>query len=295
MGILTIYHTNAIETATLSGGSWDATLSLEKLRDPRPKLKAQSADAQLTSTQFRMALITPKTLLGIQLISTNFSQAAQYRISWYSDSDFTTLVDTTGWVAVGDSIDWTDTGEWPDWESEEFWLGSEAFIDPDNLGRDVRIRFAAAITAQYIKVEIDDTSNSAGFVRIGHAYVGTAFVPSMNFAPDSNKIARVSNTSMRRTPNGSRWYARRGAGQAITVAWPHLPSEEVLGEIDDIVLIHDIEKPVYVDMDPEDTDATGAKKAFLATIEQLPDYVLTAAFFDSDIAASVGFQFQRVL
>lgn len=295
MGILTIYHTNAIETATLSGGSWDATLSLEKLRDPRPKLKAQSADAQLTSTQFRMALITPKTLLGIQLISTNFSQAAQYRISWYSDSDFTTLVDSTGWVAVGDSIDWTDTGEWPDWESEEFWLGSEAFIDPDNLGRDVRIRFAAAITAQYIKVEIDDTSNSAGFVRIGHAYVGTAFVPSMNFAPDSNKIARVSNTSMRRTPNGSRWYARRGAGQAITVAWPHLPSEEVLGEIDDIVLIHDIEKPVYVDMDPEDVDATGAKKAFLATIEQLPDYVLTAAFFDSDIAASVGFQFQRVL
>lgn len=295
MGTLTIYHTNAIETATLSGGSWDATLSLEKLRDPRPQLKAQSADTQLTSTQFRISLVVPRTLIGIQLISTNLSQAAQYKVSWYSDSGFTTLVDTTGWVAVGESIDWSDTDEWPEWESEDFWLGSQAFVDPDNLGRDLRIRFAAEIVAQYIKIEIDDTSNAAGAIRIGHVYVGTAFVPTLNFAPDSNRIARVTNTSMRRTPGGARYYARRGAGQAMVVAWPHLPSEEVLGEIDDIVLIHDIDKPVYVDRDPENTDASGQKTAFLATIEQLPDYVLTSSFFDSDIAASVGFQFQRVL
>jgi len=295
MGTLTIYHTNAIETAGLAGGSWNATLSLEKLRDPRPKLKARSVDAQLTSTQFQVSLVVPKTLLGIQLISTNFSQAAKYRLSWYSDSGFTTLVDTTGWVDVGESIDWSDTGEWPAWESEDFWLGSQAFVDPDNLGRDLRIRFAAAILAQYIKVEIDDTYNPDGFVEIGHVYVGTAYVPSLNFAPDSNKIARVSNTSMRRTPGGARWFARRGAGQTITVAWPQLPSEEVLGEIDDIVLIHDIDKPVYVDRDPENTDVSGQKTAFLATMEQLPDYALTAFFFDNDIAASVGFQFQRVL
>lgn len=295
MGKLTIYHTNAIETATLSGGSWEAALGLEKLRDPRPKLKARSTDAQLASTQFRMGLITPKTLEGIQLISTNFSQAAQYRISWYSDSGYSDLVDTTGWMAVGESIDWSDTDEWPAWESADFWLGSEAFVDPDNLGRDLRIRFAAGILVQYIEVEVDDTSNADGFVEIGHAYVGTAFSPAMNFAPDSNKIARVSNTSMRRTPGGARYFARRGAGQVVTVAWPHLPMAEVLGEIEDIVLIHDIEKPVYVDLDPEDSSGVGQKKAFLATIEQLPEYTLTAFFFDDDIAASVGFQFQRVL
>lgn len=295
MGTLTIYHTNAIETATLAGGSWDATLSLEKLRDPRPRLKAQSADTQLTSTQFRMSLVVAKTLAGIQLISTNFSQAAQYKVSWYSDSGFTTLVDTTGWVSVGESIDWSDTGEWPEWESEDFWLGSQAFVDPDNLGRDLRIRFATSIVAQYIKVEIDDTSNADGVIKIGHVYVGTAFTPTLNFAPDSNRIARVSNTSLRRTPGGTRFTNRRGAGQTLVVAWPQLPSEEVLGEIDDIVLIHDIDKPVYVDRDPANTDASGQKTAFLATIEQLPDYVLTASFFDSDIAASVGFQFQRVL
>ena len=79
------------------------------------------------------------------------------------------------------------------------------------------------------------------------------------------------------------------------MAWPQLPSEEVLGEIDDIVLIHGIDKPVYVDRDPANTNVSGQKTAFLATIEQLPDYVLTATFFDSDIAASVGFTFQRVL
>lgn len=295
MNIFTIYHGNAVETAVLTGGSWDATLSLEKLRDPRPQLKAQSTDAQLASTLVKVSLVIPKQLLGIQLISTNFSQAAAYKVSWYSDSAFTSLVDTTGWVDVGESIDWTDTGDWPEWESEEFWLGSETFVDPSNLGRDVRVRFAAVTTMQYIKIEVDDTGNADGNVKIGHLYIGEAFSPTLNFEPGSNRIKRVSNTSKRSTPGGVRYYQRRGAGQAIVVAWPNLPMEEVLGEIDDIVQIHDVEKPVYIDLDASNTGVIGQKTAFLATIAELPEHSLNAVYFGEDIGASVGFEFERVL
>lgn len=295
MHIFTIYHGNAVETAGLTGGSWDATLSLEKLRDPRPKLKATSTDAQLASTQFKVSLIIPKSLMGIQLISTNFSQAAAYKVSWYSDSAFTALVDTTGWVDVAESIDWTDTGEWPEWESEEFWLGAQSFVDPNNLGRDIRVRFAVATTIQYLKIEIDDTGNADGCAKIGHVYIGESFTPTLNFEPGSNRISRVSNTSMRSTPAGSRFYQRRGAGQSVTVAWPNLPMLEVLGEVDDIIQIHDVDKPVYIDLDPDNTDVVGQKTAFLATIAQLPEHSLNTVYFGEDISASVGFEFLRVL
>lgn len=291
----TIYHGNAIETAGLAGGSWDATLSLEKLRDPRPRLKATSTDAQLASTQFKASLIVPKSLIGIQLISTNLSQAASYKVSWYSDSSFTALIDTTGWVDVAESIDWTVTAEWPEWESEEFWLGAESFVDPNNLGRDIRVRLAVASTIQYLKVEVDDTGNADGCIKIGHGYIGEAFAPTLNFEPGSNRIGRVSHTSVRSTAGGARYYHRRAAGQSVTVAWPNLPMLEVLGEIDDIVHIHDVDKPVYFDLDPDNTGVVGQKTAFLATIAQLPEHSLNTVYFGEDISASVGFEFLRVL
>jgi hypothetical protein len=295
VGTFTLFHDNAIDTAALAGGSWDATLSLEQLRNSRPKLKAQSTDAQTTSTQFTMALSAPRTLSGIQLISTNITESGAYKISWYSDSGFTTLIDTTGFVNVGESIDWGDTNNWLEWEDPDFWLGAVPFIDPDNAGLDIRVRFANPITAQYIKVEIDDTTSMHGFVAIGHVYVGTAFVPEWNFAPEANSFGRTSRTSMRESVHGTRYYSRRASQKRAVIAWPILPSEDVLDEIDQIVLIHDINKPVYVDRDPENAGTSGAMTAFLATLEQLPDYALANNFIDDDISASVGFEFTQVL
>lgn len=292
MGLI-IYHTNMIEGATLSYGSWTVGLPLERLRDPRPKLRARSVDTQLTSTRFRIGLSGPVNLLGIQLIATNVSNAGRYRATWYTDNTYTTAIDTTGWRDVGESIDWSDTGEWLEWEDPDFWLGSPAFVDPDNQGRDIRIVLDAAISAQYFLIEIDDTGNADTYVEIGHVYIGSALVPRYNFAEAGNSFMRKTNTTSIVSSGLTRYSRRRASTKCLMVAWPILPVADVLGEIDDMVQVHDIDKPVYVDVFP-DNNGYGVKTAFLATMAKLPDHELVKASIDGDIAASAGFEFTQV-
>lgn len=293
MASIHIFNNNAIDTALLDGGSWSTELPLEFMREQRPTLKARSIDTQLSSTKFRLQLSAPLTSMGIQFISTNLSNAARYKITWYSDNTFTVATGTTDWQSVGTTIDWSDTGNWLDWLDPDFWLGSAAFIDPDNQGRDIRHRFDPPQVLQYLIVEIDDVSNLDGYVDIGYLYVGRAFVPSINIAYEP-VFKRLTRTTSQESAGGGATFNRRGSQKSLSVSFAQLPSMEVLGDLDDIVQIHDIDKPVFVDLDPENTD-TGRKTAFLARMVQLPENRLIAVFFDDDVGAAVGFEFVQVL
>jgi hypothetical protein len=294
MSNFTIYHTNKIDSAQLGGGSWQATLPLANLYVPAMTRRARSVDTQLASTQFTVAMAEPLTALGIQIIATNLSSAAQYKLSWYSDSAFTSLIDTTGFIAVGSSIDWTNVLQWFDWLDANFWLGAQPFLDPDNQGRDIRHHFTIPTSVQYLKVEFDDTTNAEGFVELGYIFIGQPFVSSVNVAPDAS-FARMSLTSMQETVGGSQYFNRRASRRRLAVTWPLLPKEEIFGEIDEIIEIHDIDRPVFVDLDPDSTSDSGRKTAFLARIERMPEAKLLQAFIDSDTGAAIGFEFIQVL
>jgi hypothetical protein len=144
-----------------------------------------------------------------------------------------------------------------------------------------------------LKIEFDDTTNSDGFVEVGYLYVGTPFIASINVAADPT-FARLSLSSMQETVGGSQYFSRRASRKRMTVTWPLLPKEEVLGTIDEIIEIHDIDRPVFVDLDPENLDS-GRKTAFLARIQQLPEAKLLDAYLESDTGAAIGFEFIQVL
>lgn len=292
MASLHIFNRNTIDTANLSGGSWLPTLPLELLREQRPSLKARSSNAQLASTQLRLQLTEPLSSHGIQLISTNLSSAARYRITWYSDQTFTLQAGTTDWVQVGETIDWNNTVEWLDWLDENFWLGSSVFIDPDNQGRDVGHYFHPDETIQYIDIEIDDTTNPDGYVEIGYLFVGRAFEPSLNILFDPS-FTRLSHTSGQEAIGGAAYFNRRGSQKRLAVAL-QIPSEEAFGDLDNIMLIHDINKPVYVNLDHD--RGYSQKTAFLARMEKMPETRLMQVFFESgDIGAAIGLEFIQVL
>lgn len=293
MAYFTIYRNNRVSAAALSGGSWDSTASLEYMRDPRPTRRARSVNAQLSSTQFKLSFIKPLSTNGVQIIATNLSSAAKYRITWFSDPTFLAQSGTTGWINVGSVIDWNNTAEWLDWLDPDWWLGAAAFIDPDNYGKDIRHVFGSNTVLQYVLVEFDDASNSSGFVEVGHAYFGEPYVASLNISYEPS-FSRRSLTSVQESISGSAYFSRRGSQRQISVAWGRLPSSEVLGTIDDIALIHDMNVPVYVDLDP-DNSTTGQKTAFLARIAQMPDIRLVQAFIDGEMCASVGFDFKQVM
>jgi len=289
----TLYHSNAVDSGSFSGGAWQPNLPLANLYVPTTTRRARSVDTQLVSTQFKLTMAEPLTSRGIQIVGTNLSSAAQYRLSWYADQAFTLLNGTTGFIAVGSSIDWTNTLEWFDWLSINFWLGAEPFFDPDNLGRDIKYTFPIPTSLQFLKIEFDDTTNADGYVEVGYLFVGKSFIPSINVAPDPT-FSRISLTSMQQTIGGSQYFNRRASRRHMTVSWPILPREEVLGDIDQIIEIHDIDRPVFVDLDPDNQDS-GLKTSFLARLQQLPEAKLLEAYLESDTGAAIGFEFIQVL
>jgi hypothetical protein len=288
-----IYHSNKIDTAAFSGGSWQANLPLSNLYSPSTTKRARSTNAQLTSTQFRMALTKAVILQGLQIIATNLSVAALYRITWYTDSTFSVIVDQTPWINIGESINWTNVGDWLDWLDPNFWLGSQATVDPDQQGIDIRHRFSPSQSMRYVKIEFDDTTNAAGYVEVGHVYLGEAYVPSINVAPDPT-FQRVALTTMAEAVGGSRYFNRRGSRKRLLVSWQLLPREEVWGEVDEIIRIHDLDRPVYVDLDPDNMQS-GRTTSFLARIATLPESKLLEAFWEDDTGATMGFEFTQVL
>jgi hypothetical protein len=289
-----IYHSNRVDDAILSGGDWGAVASLEYMRDPRPTRRARSTDLQLGSTKFTMAFTEPLNTYGVQIIATNLSAGAKYRITWFSDAGFTMQSGTSGWVDVGSVIDWTDTDDWLDWLDTDFWLGYSSFIDPDNYGKDIRHIFNAITPLQYVLVEFDDTNNPDGYIEVGHAFFGEAYIPSINIDYEPSFV-RLSRTSVQEAVSGAAYFSRRGSQREMSIAWSALPDAEVMVTIDNIIYIHDINKPVFVDFDSEDTSSVGSKRAFLARISQMPEIRLVQVFFDNDAAASLGFTFTQVL
>ncbi len=290
-----IYHTNKIDTASFRGGSWQPMLPLDNLYSPSPTRRARSMSAATTSTQFKVSLTESISISGIQVIATNLSSAATYRISWYTDSAFTAIDGTTGFVTVGSSIDWTNTANWLDWMDSGFWLGTgEVLVDPDNQGTDIRHNFPSPQTMRYIKFEFVDPTNADGFVEVGYVFIGDMFVPTYNVAPDPT-YSRESLTTMQQAVGGSQFFNRRGSRKKLLVSWQLILKEEALGEIEEIVRIHDIDRPVYVDLEPDNVLTSGFTTAFLARLAQLPEARLLDAYVENDTGATIGFEFAQVL
>lgn len=293
--MFTLYHTNRIDTAVFAGGSWRPTLPLTNLYSPSTTRRARSTNTQLSSTQFTVSLADVLTVRGIQIISTNLSQAALYRITWYTDQTFTAVDSTTGWLPVGgSSIDWGDVAEWFDWLDPDFWLGAEPVVDPDNQGIDIRHTFASPESVKYLRIEFDDATNAAGFIEIGYLFMGAAFLPTYNVSPDPS-YQRLSLTSMAEAVGGSQYFNRRASRKRLTVAWQLLPRREVFGEIEEIIRIHDIDRPVYVDLDPGELADAGRTTAFLARMAALPEARMLDAYIGGDTGATIGFEFIQVL
>ena len=295
MAKFALYHSNKVDTGTFSGGSWQPNLPLSNLYSPSTTRRARSTNAAATSTQFRLSMSQNVNAQGIQIISTNLSAAATYRITWYTNSGFVSQAGTTGFIAVGSSVDWGDSGDWLDWLDTNFWLGTgQPFIDPDNQGVDIRHNFPSPEAMRYIQIEFIDPTNADGFVEVGYLFIGDLFIPTFNVSPDP-VFSRVSLTAMQQAVGGSQYFNRRGSRKRLVVSWQMLPKEDVLGELDEIVRIHDIDRPVYVDLEPDNILKSGFAAAFLARIAQLPESRLIDAYLEGDTGSTIGFEFTQVL
>jgi hypothetical protein len=225
-----------------SGGSW--ALPLSNLQDPRPTKKARSSSANLTDTRLRVDLGASRSFEGLHLTHTNLSDAALYRIIWYSDA-FATEVDNTGWQPI------------PGYPTD----------DPDGIGVSIFHLFDVPKAARYWQWEIDDTGNADGFVEIGRLCMMDCWTPPYNFAPGASEKPEP-NTPRLNSLGGVGYFNRRRPARTLSFSWARLPGSE-FAAVRRLRKISNTDGQVVVIPDPTDT-ASFNETCLLATLRDMP-------------------------
>lgn len=176
MESVVIGYQNRIDEATLSGGSWQAPLV--NIQNRRLQAKARSADTTLNNTKFDISLPEGRVIGLVALCAHNFSVDAAVKITIGTTLGANDILDS-GWQEV-----------WPamystlalDWEDPNYWTGT--------LEEEVRAEYPSNFiyilpykcNASFLRVEVDDTTNSSGYVELGRVFVGKAAKQSKNVA-----------------------------------------------------------------------------------------------------------------
>lgn len=264
MGTLTVLWNNGADNANVTAGAWSAALPLTNLLAPNLTKVARTTDAQLASTQFKVEMADSIQIKAIVVGPTNLTTNYKYRISWYSDELFTSLVDTTGWInPFGETL--TDPFDIP-WEASYFWDGVAPFDDKDRGIWLIHV-FSSPIVTLYIKVEMDDQLNPDGYIQAGRLFIGSYWAPSLNYTPDNNGLSFRNANIESSTLRGGKYYWRRINPRSWSCRFSMLPDLEAYTSAYNLIQQAGYDKEVFIIPDPEDS-TNMQRRAFLATITQ---------------------------
>mgnify|MGYP001423192831 CR=1 FL=1 len=247
-------------TVAFSGGTWIAGMPLSNMRDPRFDRVARSNGLTLAATKFDVDLGTPRRVFMLAIPKHNLSLGAKVRVRLSNDAAFATSLHDSGWVdawpiiyAWG-SVPWGHPGLWTGRASSEDVAGYPVpfihFPDP------------APDASRYARVEIDDTTNAAGFVELPRLFITGGWQPSRNFAPSTDLEAAI-------TRGGSSVFNERPSRRTLSFDIDFITRAEALtmpGEMDRKL---GRSGQVMIVMHPADT-ANRHRTSFAATLVTRP-------------------------
>ena len=242
-------YNNLIDGATLSGGSWFAALPLTNLQDRRLGVLARSTDATTASTKFDTNLGSAQSIRIIALVNHNLSNAATFRVKGSSSSSFATTVYDSGALDV-----------WP--------AAYLATVTDNGTGIWTRaLCLPSATSAQYWRVEITDTANTAGYVQFGRLFIGPAWQPEINIA--YNGGITVEDTSVIQTAiGGADYFDERPRVRILRFSTNYMTEADAMNYAYEIQNRMGVTSEVFVVWNPDDT-THAPRRQFLARLRSL--------------------------
>lgn len=270
---------NQIDVATLSGGSWLATLPLANLQNATKWLIARSTNATLANTKIRITLPNNPMIRVVALVNHNLSAAARVRIRVFLDASFATQIYASGWGDVWPSV-YTGDGNvgWDDPTLGPF--APRPYTDEEKSGymwNYVRI-LSPSVFGTYWLIEIDDTSNPAGYVDIGRVFIGPGWSPTYNMA-FGNTLGWESDTDVQKSIYGNEFFYAKRPCRVAQFSLPELSLDESMASVYEIIKKSGIDKEVMFIYDPADTYHF-IRRSFMGRLRQLShiEYVNSGQF-----------------
>lgn len=256
---------NRCDSATLSSGSWNASLPLVNLQSRQLGRVARSSDATNTSTKFIADLISTERLIRIvSLVNHNLSLTSQYRIRASSDSGFSTILYDSGVTSVYPAIHPLSTLEW---EQINFWDGTPGAEDIKGYTTNLCVILPQLVVARYWKVELFDTTNTDGFVEIGRFFIGSGYTPTVNMAIGAD-IGWQTPTAVTTTISGAKYFQKRTPYRVANLTLPVLSVDEAMANLFEIDRRSGIDQEVIYIFDTADT-YHALRRRYLGTIKTL--------------------------
>lgn len=258
-------YPNFIDGASLSSGSYSATLPLTNLKTRYLDQVARTTDDATASTKFDADLTSGYAIRVISLLKHTISLAGLIRIRVSTVSNFATTTYDSGWVTAYPEIYPFGVLQWGD---PGFWDGKLA--ETERLAgyrQDYTVVVPADTLGRYVRIEVDDTANPAGYVDFGGLWVGSGYPPTINFSAGVT-LGWTTGTSMSEMPGGRRFFLTRPERRSLNFRLEVIPEDEALVKLFEITRRHGIDERFFFLYNPADTYHLH-RRAFPATLREL--------------------------
>lgn len=251
-------------SVSFSGGSWVSTLPIEYLRDPLLSKVARSTNANLTSTKFDVDLGVPREARMLCIPKHNISRAGRIRVRAATDSGFTNVILDSGWEDVWKVV---KPFRATYFEDPSFWDGKLSSEEADGYPMPYIYLSTSIVVARYWRIEVDDTTNEAGYVELSRLVITAGWQPPRNLNY-GNQLSWEDLTESQQSRGGARFYDTRPKRRVIRFTINYINLDESLGWPFEMMRLQGVSRQVMFIFDPDDTIHLH-RRSFLATMRQL--------------------------
>ncbi|RUR26850.1 hypothetical protein ELY33_17225 [Vreelandella andesensis] len=170
---------NHVNKATVGGGNWEDELPASKLLDPTLAEQARSKNLDLSSTQLLFTLPRFRPIGVVAMAAHNLTAVARWRVTVYFDAAATEQLWQSDWVRVWPAVYATSELEW---EYDNYWGGEFDDADRESFTPLATLFLPSPQIGQAVRIEIDDTSNGAGYVSLGRVFISRVWQPTYNMS-----------------------------------------------------------------------------------------------------------------
>ena len=276
-----IGYQNRIDEAVLSGGSWQAPLV--NIQNRELQVKARSTNLLPASTLIDIDLGAYRVTSMLGVAAHNLSSDATYRVTAGTAAGLSDVYDS-GLIEAWPAVYATDELEW---EDDNFWDGR--ISEEDRIGYNACLTLQMpTVGAQFLRLEIFDSTNPSGYVELGRIFIGRKFEPSRGFEVGA-LIGYVDESEIENSLQGVEYFREIQMHRVANLTAPVMNKNEAFSAVFEMQRKSGITKEVMIIGDPDDA-AEQLRQSFIGRLQQVSPIVHTA--YDLH---SVGFEIKELI
>lgn len=266
MANLKMLWNNECDDATLSGGSWDATLTLANLQDRQLQLTARSTNDDLTSTIINADLGSDNPIIqSMVIVNHNLSiNTSLFRIRLSDDVTFATSDYDSGWLDVYESLFTTNN---LDWEDSNFWFGKILLDDLQGYSLNIIHLMPETYSNRYVRIEFDDTANTDGYIDLGRLMLAPIQALDINMEYGAN-IGWIDNSLVSESIGGAEYFDDRSKKRELKFTVGAMGKEESMQRMFELQRRKGTTGEIFVIPDSDDAENM-FRESFLGRMTRL--------------------------